>query len=256
LNAPAGERAAWIADNIGIEGCVSFDFLVSEVGRQYPQQSDSTCRDLAWKWAALRAPTKDELPDESEYPESSDRRLDEPAADSYLRGRAEAREKPVLMTCPRRHSNGAWFKIEETSDGVLNHQEPAERGNVDVFLGAGGARQCADELGLIDSDESDSSGFWETSDRMKSILEPDKPGTSQGTSSDESSESGDSDESDESAESESTDSGESGEVESEDFDDVDIDGVSDSDSSDSADSELDEEESAVLEAASGGDGSD
>jgi hypothetical protein len=196
MNVAPGKRAAWLASEIDIHGRVPFDTLVTEVGREYPEHSDSKRRELAWRWAAIRAPTREDFPDASEY--SGDTHLDFPSKDAKLRSRAEAENSPGLLRCPRRHDNGAWFQIAEArSDAALNHQEPTERGKIEVYLGAGGARQCAKDVGLLGSDDEDE---WGTGD-LRSRLD------------------GDSDESDESTESDG--------VSSEGFDGVDIDGATD-----------------------------
>jgi hypothetical protein len=152
MNTPVGERVAWLASEINIEGRVPFSTLTREVNEKYPEHSSSKVRELAWEWAAVRAPTRDEFPDESEY--VGDTHLDTPARDARLRNRAEAENEPLLMTCPRRHKNGAWFRISEAY-GAMNHQEPTERGDVDVYLGEGGARTHAEEMGLIESELTD-----------------------------------------------------------------------------------------------------
>jgi hypothetical protein len=225
VNAATGDRVAWLASEVNIQGRVPFDTLVKEVGRHYPQHSDSKCRELAWRWAAVRAPTPSDYPDEAEY--SGEMRLDKPVRDFRLRKRAEAENKPSLLTGPRRHENGAWFSIVEAySDAALNHQEPTERGEVEVYLGEGGARKFAEEFGLLDSDEeSESEAKWPTdsvpSDGSDGADESDEPG-------------------------ESSDDGGSDEISAEDFDDVGIDGATDwsGEAEEEADDLLDELEGA------------
>ncbi|WP_155119449.1 hypothetical protein [Halomicrobium katesii] len=219
VNAAIGDRVAWVSSEVNIQGRVPFDTLVKEVGRQYPQHSDGKCRELAWRWAAMRAPTPEDYPDDDEY--SGEYSLDKLDPDSELQKRAKDENNPRLHTWPRRHSNGAWFRITEArSDASMNHQEPTERGDVVVYLGVGGARKCAEDMELLDSGVDEEESFRETwgSGDLRSRL------------------SRDSDESDESAESDG--------VSSDDFDGVDIDGAESDDesgeSSEAAEEEADE----------------
>lgn len=206
VSAAIGERVSWLASTVDIEGRVSFSTLVDEVGRQYPQHDRSKCRELAWEWAGRRAPTRSEYPDESEF--QGENRLGEMDRDSKLQSRARAEGRPVLHMYPRRHDGtGAWFIIsEKRSDAALNHQAPTQRGDVDVYLGAGGATECAADLGLLKP------GVAPGHDEELGVVPPES-----------SDESGDSSESSES----SDESGESGEVSAADFDDVDIEGATD-----------------------------
>jgi hypothetical protein len=203
---------SWLASTVDIEGRVAFSTLVDEVGRQYPQHDHSKCRELAWEWAARRAPTRGEYPAESEYKGES--RLDKPERDGKLQSRASAEERRGLFFWPRRHDEtGAWFIIDNArSDAALNHQAPTQRGDVHVYLGSSGARECAADMGLLGSGDEGESGSGDLRSRL----------------------SRDSDASDESAESDG--------VSSEDFDGVDIDGATDEsgESGDAAEQDSDE----------------
>lgn len=170
-----GKRVAWIVGNSGVSGRVPFEAVEQIVKHHYPY-SKSKIREIAWLVCEALAPSASDLPDESEVVE--DHKIGPPKTDSELREIADKKGIDEAMSYyegPRKHANGAWYTLDADSKNTVNHQEPTERGDVEVYIGEHGALAFAEDFGFtlvgsdadtntgeVSTEESESEAKWPT----------------------------------------------------------------------------------------------